>query len=417
MRAKTVIIVNDSPFLNGGTASVALAEAKNLSRYGYEVIYFTAGRELSNDEIGGSFKHVTTDQLDVYHEPNFIRAFLRGIWNFKSYKALTKLLDNKKNNSNIVIHLYGWTKALSSSVVRAAASRNIPIVCSLFDYLIPCPNGAFYNFQKKRNCTLKPLSFACVTENCDSKSYHRKLWRVLRHFVQKYIGKIPGGINYFIGCSDLSVSIIKPFIPEKSKIHFIRNPISISKTDLVKVAKNELFIYIGRLSAEKGPLLFAEAAKKIGVKAIFIGDGDLRKNLEDLYPKFTVTGWIDRDEVSEYMRSARALVFPSLWTEVQGLVVHEAASMGIPAVVPDLAATREMVDHEISGLWFKSGDVFDLSKQISRMMDGDYASLLGINAYNNFWNNPPTINSYIADLNTLYASIYSVNSTLNRSYK
>ena len=101
MSTKTVIIVNDSPLLNGGTAAVALVEASTLSRYGYEVIYFTAGEELSEDEIRGRFKHVTTGQLDVYNEPNFIRAFFRGIWNFKSYKTLIKLLDDKKDKSNI----------------------------------------------------------------------------------------------------------------------------------------------------------------------------------------------------------------------------------------------------------------------------------------------------------------------------
>jgi len=378
-----------------------------MSKYGYEVILFTAGNELSKDEIGGLFKHITTGQLDVYQETNLICALIRGLWNFRASKVFIKTLEDTSKEVDTIIHLYGWTKALSSSIVRTAVRSNIPVVCSLFDYLIACPNGAFYNFKKKSNCTLKPLSFACAIQNCDSRSYAHKLWRLLRHFIQKYVGKIPGGVDQYIGCSNLSVSILKPFLPEKSTITFIRNPISIPRSSPVDVDKNDVFIFVGRLSAEKGPLLFAEAAKILGIKAIFIGDGDLRKTLETSYPDFILTGWISHEKISNYMKSARALVFPSVWTEVQGLVVLEAASMGVPAIVPNLAATREMVTPELTGLWFESGDLRDLVKQISKLQNGEFSSLLGINAYNKFWDDPPTIDKHMDQLNSLYRSIFS----------
>jgi len=406
MKNTTVIIINDSPVVNGGTAMVALTEARHLKAYGYDVKLFTAGKKIPNSSANNMFQHITTDQLDVYSEPNKFISFFRGIWNFSAAKKLNTIID-ECNNTDIIIHLYGWTKALTSSVIRAARKKNITVVCSLLDYFVACPNGGFFNFRKNTVCRLRPLSFKCITSNCDSKSYARKLWRIVRHLIQNYMGGIPGDINHYIGCSKLSALILKPFLPVSSTIHFVKNPIIVEKSKPIDVSQNKHYIFVGRLSPEKGPLLFAEAAFRIGVKAIFVGDGDCRSEIEARYPNFLVTGWIGSQEVIRHVRSARAIVFPSVWTEPQGLVVLEAASLGVPAIVPNLAATTEIVDDKITGLWFKSGDIYDLSQKISSLEDGSYLAKLGLNAYRNYWLNPSSPESYVSHLNDLYRSILS----------
>ena len=406
MKKPTIIILNDSPIVNGGTAKIALLEANLIKNYGYDVKLLTAGLKPTDSNTQNNFKHISTDQLDVYSEPNTFFAFFRGLWNAKAAKKILDIIE-ESNNPNIIIHLYGWTKALTSSVINAARKKNIIIVCSLFDYFVACPNGGFFNFKKNTVCKLRPLSLACILSNCDSKSYSRKLWRVLRHLIQRYIGGIPGGIFHYIGCSELSASILKPFLPAKSVIHFISNPITTKKSTPIEVAKNNCYIFVGRLSMEKGPLLFAEAAHRIGVKAIFVGDGDCRNEIENKYPNSLVTGWVSSDQVSMYLRSARALVFPSVWVEPQGLVVLEAAAIGIPAIVPNVAAATEVVDDEISGLWFASGDALDLSHKISQLNNDSYLSQLGANAYSSYWANPSTPESYVSKLSALYRSFLS----------
>ena len=67
-----------------------------------------------------------------------------------------------------IVHVHGWTKSLSSSVVQEALQRDFQIVISLHDYFVACPNGGFYNYKKKHICRLKPLSKACVLSNCDN---------------------------------------------------------------------------------------------------------------------------------------------------------------------------------------------------------------------------------------------------------
>jgi len=78
------------------------------------------------------------------------------------------------DSKNTIVHLHGWTKALSSSVVRECVDKNFSIVCTLHDYFVACPNGGFYNFRTHKICHLHPLSTRCVLENCDSRVMPRR---------------------------------------------------------------------------------------------------------------------------------------------------------------------------------------------------------------------------------------------------
>jgi glycosyltransferase involved in cell wall biosynthesis len=106
------------------------------------------------------------------------------------------------------------------------------------------------------------------------------------------------------------------------------------------------------------------------------------------------------------MRRARVLVFPSLWYETQGLVVAESAAMGVPSIVPDGSAARDFVTDGVTGLWFASGNADDLRTQIARVMTTPgLAGRMGRDAYRGFWAEPPTLDSHLARLEDVYASI------------
>ncbi len=65
-------------------------------------------------------------------------------------------------------------------------------------------------------------------------------------------------------------------------------------------------------------------------------------------------GWKNRKEVFEYMKTARALVFPSLWYEAAPLTVPEALSIGLPCIVSDCCAAIDYIDDEKKGHVFGS---------------------------------------------------------------
>ena len=95
-------------------------------------------------------------------------------------------------------------------------------------------------------------------------------------------------------------------------------------------------------------------------------------------------------------------MFPSVWYETQGLVVGEAAALGVPAIVSNSSAAAEFVIDGKTGLLFKTGDIDDLQEKLRRMTDDALAARLGLAAYEQHWAVPPTTARHAADLEAVY---------------
>jgi glycosyltransferase involved in cell wall biosynthesis len=108
------------------------------------------------------------------------------------------------------------------------------------------------------------------------------------------------------------------------------------------------------------------------------------------------------------MRSVRCLVFPSMWYETQGLVVLEAAALGLPAIVSDgCAASQSIVDGQ-TGMLFKQGDKQDLQNKLLQMkQDPEMASELGRAAYKRYWSAPYTLARHTSELLQCYQQVLS----------
>lgn len=401
-----IVILNDFGHIDGGAAKVALNSAVDLARSGYKVTVFCAVGPVDPSLNQPNLQVVCTGQQDIRSDPRRIRAARQGLWNRKAVKTLSSLLDGC-DTRNTIVHAHTWTKALSSAALHTALDRNFKVVITMHDYFLACPNGGLFNYQKQQICHLRPLSMACDLSNCDSTSYAQKLWRIGRQYVQRDISGVPGRVRHFISISDLSEGILRPFLPADSKLYRVPNPIDVAQAPATDVTQNRGFLFVGRIAPEKGVLLLVKAALRARVPITLVGDGMWRERVEACNPEARITGWLTGEEVRQHMRQACALVFPSLWYETQGLVVQEAAALGLPCIVSDVTAAREMVVDGGTGLWFRSGDEQDLSAKLSLLEDTDTARRLGACAYERYWANPCTMSHHIAALECCYEQMLS----------
>ncbi len=400
-----IIVINDHGSISGGADQVAIASLNTLACEGYDVTFVSS--------VGPIDKHIDQNRVrvinfgfhDLISNPSRLNAAIHGLWDFRCAKQLGKVLDDY-DPSDTIIHLHTWCKSLTSSVVREIQSRNFKLVCTLHDYFSVCPNGGLYDYRKMQNCSLKPMSIACAMTHCDSRSYSQKLWRFVRQIIQKQVGGIPKNIAYFISVSDYSEALIRPYLSAQSKIFRIRNPININLSTPATPEKNLAFCFVGRLAPEKGGAVFAAAALKAGVPAIFIGKGSEEHAIKLANPLAELLGWQDRAGVNNAIRSSRALVFPSLWHETQGLTVAEATAIGIPVIVSDkCAASEEIIDGE-TGLLFRVGDINDLADKIRLLHDDpELAKQMGKKAYEMYWSKPSTIKNHVTNLIACYQEI------------
>jgi hypothetical protein len=165
-------------------------------------------------------------------------------------------------------------------------------------------------------------------------------------------------------------------------------------------------VSVGRMSTEKEPEIFAEAARLAGQRAIFIGDGPQAVGLKARYPEALILGWNEAAEVRTLLRQARALVFPSVWS----LTVLEALALGSPVIVGDQCAGRESVQNGVSGLWFRSNDAASLAAAIRELSIDETARRMSRAAYDRFWTNPPTLERHLDGLAGVYDAALGVGS-------
>lgn len=347
----TIVIVNDFDYVQGGASKVALETAKILHQNGYNVFFFS-GTHQENEYLKLGFKNITLNMEECLKDKNKIRGALRGLYNVKAKKELRKLLKTLDPNKTI-IHVHGWTKTLSSSVFSVAFKMNFKIVLTLHDYFTACPNGGFFNYKKNEICKLKPLSNKCICTNCDSRNYAFKMYRVVRQFIQNKV--LYKKIENVISISDFSERILKPFFDTKVRFVRINNPIKKGKTNIKPdFEKNSYYLYVGRISKEKGVDIFCEAITALNAYGIVVGDGEERANLEKKYPNITFAGWKNDEEVEQYMLKAKALIFPSRWYEGAPLTPIEAMRLGIPCIVSNNSAATDYIIEGSNGFIFQN---------------------------------------------------------------
>lgn len=398
----SVLVLNDYATMNGGASAVAIASSVGLAERGHRVVFFHAAGDVDPALRRAGVSVVSTGQADLLDGPA-LSAAIQGIWNSGARARLRQelqALDPKET----VCHVHSWTKALSASVFPLVRQAGIPIVVTLHDYFVACPNGGFFNFPRAAKCGLSPMSLACLSSNCDSRSYSHKLWRVMRQAWQQKAFHFPSEVDFFISVSDYSLEILRPFLPRHASIFKVRNPINVEREPQVAAAGNSYFTMVGRLSPEKGPLLLTAAAGE-DTPLLFVGDGPLAAQIRMQNPGARVTGWLPHDEVKANLGTARVLVFPSLWHETQGLVVAEAAAMGVPSIVSDGSAARDLVVEGETGLYFRNGDAMDLARKIELLRDDARVNRLGTAAYDHYWRSAATLDRHVKDLSACYAKM------------
>lgn len=360
---ETVVLVSDFANINGGQAKVTVDSAVLLADAGINVHFFAAAGDPDPALNHPKIKLDILGQNDILSEPNRIKAMSNGIWNRTVASRLWEVVRSYDPKTT-VMHCHGYAKALSPSVGRVLASGILPTVYTMHEYFLACPNGGFYDYQKNEICTKRALGAACLTTHCDVRHPAHKAWRVLRQAATWGPGAMPRGLKDIIYISETQKRAMAPYLSKDTRLHHVPNPVPLPDLPPVKAHENEIFLFVGRLNPEKGGLMFAEAAREAGVKAVFVGDGAEADAIRAANPDAVITGWQTPAQVQAWIGKARALVFPSLWYEGQPLVPMEALGRGVPVVAGKWSAAHECIQHDVNGVIYERPEVTELAQSL-----------------------------------------------------
>lgn len=403
---KNVIIVCDYGYIEGGAARIAHETAIALKKAGYNVIFFCAVGPISDELINANIDVVCLNQNDILHENNKFKAILQGISNKYAKLEFSKVLA-KLNNTETIIHVHTWTKGISSSIFKVAEQKGFKVVITIHDYFLICPNGGLFNYKARKICTLKPMSIRCISCNCDARSYLQKLFRVIRQYKQNTNIRKRNNISY-IFISEFSK---KEFCIRYNKIptnkqYFLPNLINFPENrDRVKCELNDIYLFIGGITEVKGIRLFCEAVTQANVKAIVIGQGLLKEELETAYPNIDFVGWKSKAEMEDYIKKARCLIFPSLWYEVAPLTPLELMAYGIPIICSDLNAASNYIIDNSTGLIYDGNSIDKCLEKIEQIKNNHIVKILSEECYRSFDSENYSKIAYITILQKIYSMV------------
>ena len=332
-----VLFVHNAYQHKGGEDSVLEAEGSLLSNRGHAVEYFTR----HNDEIS-QLSRVSVAMQTFWSSP-VARDFEARLRSFKPD----------------VVHVHNTFPRISPAIYWVAAKLGVPIVQTLHNFRLMCPQAMFLREGKVCEDCLGKLPWRGALRGCyrDSRlqstvlasmvSLHRGLgtWQ---NKVTRYIALNEFCRNKFIeGGLPAERILIKPnfvdFLP----------PIAVDRSD---------FLFVGRLSAEKGIDTLAAAASMVhGAKVHVAGSGP-EAGLLDAAPNINALGARSRDEVRAQMCHAIALVMPSIWYETFGMVAIEAFAASLPVIASRLGALAVLIEDRVTGLLFEPGDPHSLAE-------------------------------------------------------
>ncbi len=363
---------------------VLLVHNRYQHRSGEDVVFSSEGQLLRDH--GHSVREFTRDNMEI-KRMNPLDVGLQTIWSRPSVKALETVLSSFRPD---IVHMHNIFPLISPAVLYTCRARAIPVVATLHNYRLVCPKATLYRDGSPcyKCLGLVPawhsIRFACYR---DSRVYSALLaasigihWalRAWHDYVQFYIALSKKERELLIrGGLPKEKTVVKP------------NPVYPDPG--VGDGQGEYFLYIGRLSEEKGiDILISTAQKLRSTTFLVVGASTERDRGLDLNRHMTLDnvqhlGRLSHDQVFEVLKGARCLIFPSLWDEPFGLGIVEAFACGVPVIASDRGAMLETVEDGRTGLLFSSGNVDDLVHKINFARDHpDEIRAMGLNARKEF---------------------------------
>ncbi len=136
-------------------------------------------------------------------------------------------------------------------------------------------------------------------------------------------------------------------------------------------------VYFGKLLYNKGVHVLLEALREIDARAVIVGFGDYRRELETLAgPRTLFTGPLEHRHLVHLLALADATVVPSIFPEAFGMVAAEAAAAGSPPLVARHSGLAEIADgleqeypahlRHLAG--FATGDATELAQKLRALL-------------------------------------------------
>lgn len=291
----------------------------------------------------------------------------KTIFNQETYNEVETILKDWEPD---VIHCTNTFPLISPAIYYVAFQLRIPVVQSLRNYRLLCPNaylmrrGSVCERCLKKTFKWPSVRFACYRNNRSATTVVATMLAI-----HKLIGTWDQYIDRYFAMTEFAkTKFIQAGFPE-SKLKV--KPNFLLEDPGPCAGAGGYAVFVGRLSPEKGldALLEAWRLRKGNQELRIIGDGPMLDQVQHAsrtMPGVKLLGRMAPEQVLEQVGNARCFLLPSTWYEGMPRTIIEAFSRGTPVIAFGLGAMKEIIDHNATGLLVEPGNNVRLAAAIDQ---------------------------------------------------
>ena len=369
-------------YRRGGLGAVMLDEAGALEARGHDVVPFAAAHPENLDASTEDFFPPFVETADGGRSMSArqqLSTIRRLIDNRDAATRFERLIDNAQPD---LIHVHNTVRQLSPSVLAVAKRRGLPIVMTMHDYGLICPQGLLLRggsvpcdpplcasgsaLHAVRNGCLKGSVVASAAGACELATHRR---------TRAYSGTV----DLLIAPSRFLGRLVGDGGPWKDRIRHLPNGIPAPAEPRQAPSAGASILFAGRLVKEKGvDDLLGAARLSPELDVVIAGDGPEATRLRQIAPpSVRFLGHQSGEEIAHLFSQARALVAPSIWLENAPISILEAMRAGRPVIATDMGGTSEML-RDGGGLMVPPGNPLALGAAMRRVTnEPDLADAIG----------------------------------------
>lgn len=346
-----VLLVHNFYQQPGGEDRVFTAEAELLSAHGHAVELLA----FRNDDI--------PEHRSALHS---VRLAGGTIWSQRGYGAVRDAIRTFRPD---VVHFHNTFPLVSPAAYYAARAENVPVVQTLHNFRLLCPNGLFYrDGHVCEDCLGKSVPLPGVVHACYRQSRVASGATVAMLATHRALRSWTRTVDRYIVLAEFArQKFIQGGLPAEK---IVVKPNFVAPDPTPGLGRGGYALFVGRLVPEKGVGTLLRAWERLPEKIPLkiIGDGPLAPDVADARRRLPGIEWLGHlspEATMAAMHDAAALICPSEWYEA-GIprTIIEAFAAGTPVVAPNLATMGDLIQENDAGLHFQPGDPQDLARVV-----------------------------------------------------
>ncbi|MCL5951125.1 MAG: glycosyltransferase family 4 protein [Chloroflexi bacterium] len=381
-----IVLVNTRHFHGGGDSTYTFNLAELLRSKGHRVSFFAMQdrRNLPDPNSDLFVSYIDFRELNRHKTPiSGVWVLGRVIYSMEARQKFSRLLDRAAPD---IIHLQNIHAHITPSVVFEARRRGLPVVWTLHDYKLICPNTHFLKDAAGEICEAckQGSYYQAALSRCKKGSLLASTMAAVEAYAH-FVMKVRDQVDAFLAPSAFlrSKLIASGFPPPKVQHLPLFLP---SESFEIDEDNDRFFLFMGKLDEIKGIRVLLDACRHSPhLKVILAGriEEPLARDLPTILPaNAQYVGMKNRSELRQLLRRSLAVVVPSLWYENQPFSILEAFACAKPVIASDLGGMTELVKHNERGVLVPRADAKALSHAMEWLIAHQQeAQLMGRAAY------------------------------------